>query len=87
MTDDAAKGIKAVVASGRDIREYKTLPLQDINFDAYLTLNGNLCLDKEEKLFAGNEIDPDEVEILVRIFSADKIPFVLVGEDKRYRLC
>ncbi len=78
------KGIKAVVASGRDIREYKTLPLQDISFDAYLTLNGNLCLDKEEKLFAGNEIDPDEVEILVSIFDAGKIPFVLIGEDKRY---
>jgi Cof subfamily protein (haloacid dehalogenase superfamily) len=72
------------VASGRDIREYKTLPLHDISFDAYLTLNGNLCLDKEEKLFAGNEIDPDEVEILVSIFDAGKIPFVLIGEDKRY---
>ena len=78
------KGIKAVVATGRDITEMKKLPLEEIDFDGYLTLNGNICLDKDEKMFAGNEIDPGEVEILVSIFEAGKIPFVLIGEEKRY---
>ncbi|MBQ6334981.1 MAG: Cof-type HAD-IIB family hydrolase [Erysipelotrichaceae bacterium] len=77
-------GIKIVVATGRDLVEMKKLPIMDLNFDGYLTLNGNICLDKNEKMFDGNEIDPGEVEILVSIFQAGKIPFVLIGENKRY---
>lgn len=78
------KGIKVVVATGRDIVEMKKLPLDGIDFDGYLTLNGNICLDKDEKMFAGNEIDPGEVEVLVSIFEAGRIPFVLIGEESRY---
>ena len=78
------RGIKVVVATGRDLNEMKKLPLKGIEFDGYLTLNGNICLDKDEKMFAGNEIDPGEVEVLVSIFQAGRIPFVLIGEDKRY---
>ncbi len=78
------KGIKIVVATGRDIIEMKKLPITHLNFDGYLTLNGNICLDKDEKMFAGNEIDPGEVEILVQIFKAGRIPFVLIGENNRY---
>ena len=79
-----AKGIECVIATGRDLIEMRKLPINDISFDAYLTLNGNICLDKNEKMFAGNEIDPGEVEVLVSIFKAGKIPFVLIGENKRY---
>ena len=78
------KGIECVIATGRDMNEIRKLPVMDIPFDAYLTLNGNICLDKDEKMFAGNEIDPGEVEILVQIFKAGKIPFVLIGAEKRY---
>ncbi len=78
------KGIKAIICTGRDIGEVEKLPLNDIKFDGYLTLNGNLCLDQNKKMFAGNPIDPGEVDILVRIFQASKIPFVLIGEKNRY---
>ena len=78
------KGIKVVIASGRDINEINKLPLDHIKFDGYLTLNGNICLDENKKMFAGNEIDPGEVEVLVSIFKAGKIPFVLIGAEKRY---
>ena len=78
------KGIKIVVATGRDLVEMKKLSLDEIAFDGYLTLNGNICLDKDEKMFAGNEIDPGEVEILASIFKAGKLPFVLIGEKRRY---
>ncbi len=79
-----AKGIKAIICTGRDIGELEKLPVIQIPFDGYLTLNGNLCLDQNKKMFAGNEIDPGEVDILVRIFQASKIPFVLIGETHRY---
>ena len=79
-----ANGIKCVIATGRDLVEMSKLPVMDIGFDGYLTLNGNICLDKEKKMFAGNEIDPGEVEILVSIFQAGRLPFVLIGEKQRY---
>ena len=77
-------GVKCVIATGRDLVEMEKLPIHDIDFDGYLTLNGNICLDKDKKMFAGNEIAPDEVEVLVNIFKAGKIPFVLIGKEKRY---
>jgi Cof subfamily protein (haloacid dehalogenase superfamily) len=77
-------GIKVVVATGRDINELKKLPLDGIEFDAYLTLNGNICLDHDLNMFAGNEIDQGEMDVLVGIFKAGKIPFVLIGEKNRY---
>ncbi len=79
-----ANGIKCVIATGRDLVEMSKLPVMDIGFDGYLTLNGNICLDKDKKMFAGNEIDPGEVEILVSIFKAGRLPFVLIGEKQRY---
>ena len=78
------KGILTIICTGRDIRELAKLPVIDIPFDGYLTLNGNLCLDENKKMFAGNPIDPEEVEILVRIFRSEKIPFVVIGEENRY---
>ena len=72
------------MATGRDIVELKKIPLDGLEFDAYLTLNGNICLDKDLNMFAGNEIDQDEVDVLVNIFKAGKIPFVLIGEKNRY---
>ena len=78
------KGIHAIICTGRDLVELEKLPLNDLPFDGFLTLNGNLCLDENKQLFAGNEIDPGEVDILVRIFRASKIPFVLIGEKNRY---
>ena len=79
-----AKGIKTVVATGRPIEEYEKLPVQDVAFDAYLTLNGNICLDENKNIFAGNEIIEEEVDILKGIFEAKMIPLVFIGERGRY---
>lgn len=78
------KGIAVVISTGRDLVELEKLPIKEIDYDGYLTLNGNICLDKEKKMFAGNAIDPGELEILVGIFKAGHIPFVLIGKEKRY---
>ena len=79
------RGIHRIICTGRDLVEMQKLPgINDLPFDGYLTLNGNLCLDGNKEMFAGNEIDPGEVEVLVRIFKASRIPFVLIGEKKRY---
>lgn len=79
-----AKGVKTVVATGRQMYEFDKLPVSDIDFDGYLTLNGNLMLDENKKVYAGTQIDKGEMEVLSRIFSAKRIPFVLIGENDRY---
>jgi Cof subfamily protein (haloacid dehalogenase superfamily) len=78
------KGIRTVIATGRDMVELSKLPVMDMKFDGYLTLNGQLCLDETKHAFGGNPIDSGEAEILVNIFKAKKIPFVLIGEGNRY---
>ncbi|MBR2759548.1 MAG: Cof-type HAD-IIB family hydrolase [Solobacterium sp.] len=78
------KGIKLVICTGRSLEELSKLPVMDMPWDGYLTLNGNLCLDENKNMFAGNPIDSGEVDILVRIFQASRIPFVLIGEENRY---
>ena len=79
-----ANGVKTVVATGRHLIELSKLPVADIQFDGYLTLNGNLMLDENKKVYAGTPIDKGEMEILSSIFSAKKIPFVMIGENDRY---
>ncbi len=38
-------GYKLVLATGRDMSQLKKLPVKDLKFDGYLTMNGQLCLD------------------------------------------
>jgi Cof subfamily protein (haloacid dehalogenase superfamily) len=78
------RGVRVVIATGRDIIELDKLPIHDFPWDGFLTLNGNICLDANRKMFAGNEMDAGEVEVLVSIFQAGKVPFVLLGKDTHY---
>ncbi len=79
-----ANGIKTVIATGRHMIEFSKLPVSNIPFDGYLTLNGNLMLDENQKMYAGTPIDKGEMEILSSIFKAKRIPFVMIGENQRY---
>ena len=78
------KGVKTIVATGRDIIEFSKLPVDEIPFDGYLTLNGQLLFDSEKRVYEGTPIDQGEMEILSGIFRTKKIPFVLIGENERY---
>ena len=78
------KGIKIFIATGRHMIELSKLPVMEIPFNGYLTLNGNLILDENKKAYAGTPISADEVEILSGIFRAKKIPFVMISADKRF---
>ena len=78
------RGIRILVATGRFIDEYETMPMQDIPFDGYLVLNGSLILDKNREILARSPIDPGEMEVLAEIFRGKRIPFALIGENGRY---
>ena len=78
------KGIKVIICTGRHKLALDTLPIDRSDFDGFLTLNGQLCLDESLKAYGGNPIDPGEVEILSHIFTGKRIPFMLISENSMY---
>lgn len=78
------KGIKCVIATGRNRMEMENLPLNDLSFDAYLTMNGQLVFDKEYNIIDKHPISKEEMDVLAAIFKAKKIPFEFIGEKRRY---
>lgn len=78
------KGIRCVVATGRHMLELKELPVSDISFDAYLTLNGQLCLDGHGNVILDNPIVGKDKEKILRLFREKRMPFMLVEKDAMY---
>ena len=60
-------GIKLVLATGRDMSQLKKLPVKDIKFDGYLTMNGQLCLDENGNELFGNPIDEKDTEKMIEL--------------------
>lgn len=79
-----SKGIKTIIATGRHKIDLVTLPVKNISFDGYLTLNGQLLLDEDLQAYASTPINEEEMEIVSRIFEAKRIPMILVTENDRY---
>jgi len=78
------KGIKIIICTGRHKNELAAFDGTTLKFDAYITMNGQLCIDGTGKVICGNEIDQGEAEILGKIFEAKKIPFMIKTEDNIY---
>lgn len=79
-----ACGIRCVVATGRQMCEMEKLPVADMSFDGYITLNGQLILDGEKRILHGTPITGETKEYLLRLFSEHTLPIMLVEEDRVY---
>ena len=80
----ADKGIQRILATGRSMLELDLLPVKDIVFDGYVTLNGQLCLDNQKNIVAENPITGSDKECLLRLFKEKILPVVLVEKDRLY---
>ena len=78
------KGIKVFLSTGRHIREILDLPTNDIEFDGYVLLNGQLGLDKDKNLIFSHPFSKSDAEGLVEIFQGKEYPFVLVNDKGHY---
>lgn len=78
------KGIRRVIATGRHMLELSMLHVSDLDFDAYITLNGQLCLDGEGNILFENPILGESREALLRLFREKTIPLALVERDRMY---
>ena len=80
----AKQGILRVLATGRHTLELQQLPLEGIEFDGYILLNGHLCLDANKDLICGIPIAETDKEALLQLFAAKAFPLMLVEKDRMY---
>ena len=64
--------------------ELAELPVSDIPFDAYLTLNGQICLDDRGNVLLDNPILCPDKETILRLFREKQLPVMLVEKDAMY---
>ncbi|MBR3401033.1 MAG: Cof-type HAD-IIB family hydrolase [Parasporobacterium sp.] len=74
-------GIKTYLCTGRHALELELLPISDIPFDGYITLNGHLCLDHNKQLLFGLPFPEEAARALISVFRKKRIPLVLVEEN------
>ncbi len=79
-----AKGIKLFASTGRHILEIDRLPVRDMEFDGYVLLNGQLCLDGQRRLLWGNAIPKQDLEGILSFFEEKKIPLGLLELERFY---
>ena len=79
------KGIKIGLATGRSMCETRLVSqYKEIPFDCFVTMNGGICLDSEEKIIAGIPFAGESLKALVKLFSEKKIPIVFATENSTY---
>ena len=74
------KGIKILISTGRGINETRCLGFLDIGFDGYITLNGQLCYDKDLNLFFKNPINEKDSRVLIDYFRKSDFPLSIYTE-------
>ena len=78
------KGILCIVATGRHIIQMSKMPVGDIPFDAFVMLNGQLVLDKNQNVLFGVPIEGNAKEFLVEKFNDHTYPAIIVEERDMY---
>ena len=75
------KGIRTYLCTGRHVLELDFLPIADIPFDGYITLNGHLCLDENKQILCGFPFPEDTTHALITKFKEHRLPLLLVEEN------
>ena len=77
------KGIYTFIATGRHISEIKDLPLDDLEFEGYITLNGQYCYNKEGVIY-DLPIDPQDIQQILFFIDQKPFPCIFVEDEKMY---
>ena len=80
-----SKGILCVLATGRHKVELGNFPdAFNVGLDGFVTIDGQLCLDRNAKTICRNEITGDLKDELLRLFEAKDHHVILIEEDRMY---
>lgn len=78
------KGIRCVLATGRHIIEVEELPVRDVAFDGYVTVNGQLCLDEHKRPLSDSPIRADAMALIQPLFREKKVSIMLKEQERMY---
>lgn len=79
------KGIKVFVATGRH-QSILTLGnnVHEINFDGYVTLNGQYCFTKENEVLHEKHISENDIEAIVKFIKEKDVPCGFIEGEQMY---
>lgn len=80
----SAKGILCVIATGRHVTELAEMNLLKYGFDAYITLNGQICLSDKLDLMFGNPMEGESLAGMLHFFNGSEVPSILTSKDRMY---
>lgn len=78
------QGIKIFMATGRHTTEFEDLPLEGMEFDGYIILNGQICLDQNMNIISQKEIHREDSKKLLMEFEKKEIPVMIIEKDRMY---
>lgn len=78
------KDVKIFLCTGRSYIEASKLSWEDIAFNGYVTLNGQICTDSKGEILFGNPLTGADKEYLVSLFQNHEMPLMVVEADKLY---
>lgn len=78
------RGIPCIAATGRHILEMEKLPIEQLHFDGYLTMNGQLMLDEKKEVMFGVPITGQAKDLLLNLFESNALPVLLLEQDRIY---
>lgn len=78
------QGIKIYLSTGRHMMELNRMPVSEIKFDGYVTLNGQLCLNSDQKVLYDAPFDIEVTEKLAEMFRKKEMPLVFVEKKRIY---
>jgi len=80
-----SKGILCILATGRHMAELRHFPQAfELGLDGFVTIDGQLCLDKNLNIICSNRIEGPLLESLVELFDSKKAHVILIEEDRMY---
>lgn len=78
------QGILCIIATGRHPIELAELPVEDIGFDAYLLMNGQMMLDRQKNVLFSIPFSGKAKELLLEHFENHVYPSLLLEKDDIY---
>lgn len=71
------------IATGRHLSEMKDLPIHDLEFDAFITLNGQYCYNNKETIYT-LPIHQDDINNIIHYIDQHPFPCIFVEDELMY---
>ena len=84
MSGLRGNGIKTFIATGRHAAEIARLPLEGLEFDGFVTLNGQYCYQEDGRVIYSSPIDRRDVKAILDDLSLHAFPCMFVEADRMY---